>query len=177
MLHEILEAIKTLRPNKIKTVSDQKILVGGACSAEDVLSESISVGKPWSFPGIARTKGGAGYIVKAVALLQTTALSPRLTLFLFKDTPTSALNDNVANTAVIIGDRNIFIGQIDFPGMEDLGAGMSGAISTPSKAGGLPLAFECSDNSTTLKGIVVSRDAVTPTALDLLKIDLTAEQY
>lgn len=160
----------------LKTVTAFKVLVGGVCSAEDVLSESTTGGTPWTFPGMARKNGGTGYIVKAFALLQTTALTPRLTIFLFRENPTSALNDNVANTAVILADRYIFVGQIDLPAMEDLG-GMSGTIATPSTGGNLPLAFECSAISNDLKGIVVARDAVTPTALDLLFIGLTVELY
>ncbi len=161
----------------LKTVTTFKYLVGGLCSAEDVLSESVSVATPWTFPDMARLNGGGGYIVKATALLQTTALTPRLTLFLFRETPTSTLLDNVANTAVILGDRHIFVDCIDFPAMEDLGTGMSQAIATPSGFNNLPIPFECAYNSSGLKGIVVARDAVTPTALDILQISLTVEQY
>tara|TARA_Y100000310_G_scaffold105749_1_gene104270 strand:- start:3332 stop:3610 length:279 start_codon:yes stop_codon:yes gene_type:complete len=86
--------------------------------------------------------GGSGRITKAIALFETTALTPGLTLFLFNTAPTSALNDNVANTAVLHADESQFIGRITFPAMADLGTGDSEAIVTPSLAtGNLPLDF------------------------------------
>jgi hypothetical protein len=82
----------------LKSISVTKALVGGACSAEDILSESASAGTFWTFAAIARANGGKGFIVKALAICETTALTPRLTLFLFNATPTCAKNDNVHET-------------------------------------------------------------------------------
>lgn len=160
----------------IKTVSVTKILVGGAYSAEDVLSESITDGTKWTFAAIARAVGAGGYITRAHAICETTNLTPRLTLFLFKATPTSMLNDNVANTALLHADIANYIGRIDFPAMEDLG-GDSEAICTPSTNGNLPLAFICAAADDALYGILVTRDNVTLGAGDDLTITLTVEQY
>jgi len=159
-----------------KSVSVTKILVGGACSAEDVLSESISAGTYWTFAAIARTNGGKGLIIKAQAICETTALTPRLTLFLFNATPTCAKNDNVANTAPVNADVSKYVGKVDFPAMEDLGTGASSTVATPNTYGNLPLAFECASDADDLIGVLVARDAVTPGLLDDMTIILTALQ-
>ncbi len=160
----------------------REVLVTKACAAagnytaEDVISESATVGTAWTFADIA-DKGGYGYIAKARVACETTALTPRLTLFLFKENPSSAaLNDNVANTAVLNADADIYIGKIDFPALEDLGTGISEAIASPSTTGNLPLALKCKEGSNTLYGILVTRDAITgEVAGDDYHIELTAE--
>ncbi len=160
----------------LKTVKDTKILVGGACVAGDVLSNSVDAGTCWVFRNIARNNQGSGYITRALALLQTTALTPRLTLFLFNAVPTSMLNDNVANTAPNPADEEKYIGWVDFPAMSSVGTGMSEAMATPSTPGNLPIPFICNSGDTNLYGIVATNDAVTPTALDKLTIKLTVQQ-
>lgn len=161
----------------LKTVSDHKILVGGAAAALDVLSESASTGTAWRFQKMARVNGGGGVIIQAHALLQTTALTPRLVLFLFRAKPTSNLLDNAPNTAVILADMEIAIPPISFPAMEDIGTGVSWATATPSTVGDIPIAFTCAADSRDLWGIVATRDGVTPTALDKLLIGFSVEQY
>ncbi len=161
---------------KLKTISVTKALVGGACSAEDILSESVSAGTYWTFAAIARVNGGKGYITKAHAICETTAITPRLTLFLFNATPTCAKNDNVANTALLHADLAKYVGKIDFPAMEDLGTGDSEAVATPSTYGNLPLEFECASDADDLIGVLVARDAVTPGAGDDMTVRLTVEQ-
>lgn len=159
-----------------KSITVAKVLVGGACGAEDVLSEHITTGTAWTFAAIARANGGKGFIVKAMAICETTALTPRLTLFLFNATPTGVLNDNVANTSPVHADLAKYVGKIDFPAMEDLGTGTSSTIATPSTYGNLPLAFECASDADDLYGVLVSRDIVTPGAAADMTIILTALQ-
>jgi hypothetical protein len=145
--------------------------------AEDVLSEDddSNEGTCWTFTGVGKSKGAGGYITKAVALCSTTGLTPRLTLYLFKNTPTSELDDNAANTAVIAGDRDNYIGRIDFPAMEDLG-GYSEALATPNTAGNLPLAFNCDADDNSLYGVLVTRDAISGEAASMtMTIKLTSE--
>ena len=163
----------------LKTVSVTKALAAaGDYAAGEVLSESAGAGTAWTFAAIARANNASGYIVRAIALCQTTALTPRLTIFLFHTTPTCTLNDNAANTAVLWADRANFIGSIDFPAMEDLGTGVSQAIATPSTVGGLPLAFDTAAAADDLIGVVVTRDAITGESAGMnLLIALTVEQY
>lgn len=158
---------------------EKAIAAAGDYAAEDVISESAAAGTVWTFSGIARANGAYGYIVKAVATWQTTALTPRLVLYLFTVQPSigAQLNDNLANNSPLFSDRNAYVGPISFPAMEDLG-GMSEAIATPSTTGNLPLAFKCDPNSDDLLGILVTRDAITAeVATNRLLITLIAEQY
>ena len=161
------------------TVSVTKALVAaGDYAAFDVMSENASAGTVWTFSSVVSGNGGSGTIVKAIALLETTNLTPGLTLFLFTALPTSVLNDNVANTAVLHADEANFVGRITFPAMADLGTGDSEAMVTPSlTSGNLPLTFNCPTGDNALYGVVVTRDAITGEAAgeDLI-IKLTVER-
>jgi len=162
----------------VKTVGVTKALAAaGDYAAEDVMCEDATTGVAWTFEAIARANGGKGYITKAHALWETTALTPRLTLYLFNAAPTTELDDNKANAAPAFADLAQYVGKIDFPAMEDLG-GMSEAVATPSTTGNLPLAFECASDADDLIGILVTRDAITgEVATKSMTIRLTAEQY
>lgn len=139
-----------------KTVSVTKAVAAAeSYAAEDVLSESASAGTAWIFRGM----GGSGYIVKAQVICETTAQTPRLTLYLFDTLPTSNLYDNIANTALLHADLANYLGKIDFPAMEDLG-GDSEAVASPSTYGNLPLAFATKGEAQALYGILVTRDAI-----------------
>ena len=172
----------TIEGKRLVTVSVTKALTSAsAYAAEDVLSESATngVGTAWTFSAIAKVDGGTGYIVKAQAICETTAVTPRLTLYLFNTTPTSELDDNAANTALLHADLANYVGKIDFPAMEDVG-GDSEAVASPSTYGNLPLAFQCRNTATVaddLIGILVTRDAFTNTAGNDVTVTLTAEQY
>jgi hypothetical protein len=140
-----------------KTIEVTKAVAAvGNYAAEDVLSESATTGTAWIFYGC----GGSGYIVNAQVLCETTAQTPRLTLYLFSALPTTNLYDNVANTAPSHTDIANYLGKIDFPAMEDLG-GDSEAVATPSTYGNLPLAFKTTGQAEALYGILVTRDAIT----------------
>lgn len=162
----------------IKTVRVTKaIAAAGDYAAEDVLSESASAGTAWTFSAIFRANNAGGYITKAKAIWQTTALTPRLTLYLFKATPTSNLNDNVANAAPSNADKANFIGQIDFPALEDLG-GCSVAVVSPSTVGKLPLWVDAATDADDIIAIAVTRDDITgEVATNELSFELSVEQY
>lgn len=163
-----------------KTVSVTKALESAsAYEAEDVLSESDTDGEgtAWTFSALFRANNTGGYITKAVALCETTAITPRLTLFLFHTAPTCELDDHAANTAVLHADEANFVGSIDFPAMEDLGTGDSQAIATPSTVGNLPLWVDAASDADDLIGVLVTRDVFTNTATNDIIIKLTLEQY
>mgnify|MGYP001563283972 CR=1 FL=1 len=163
--------------SRIKTVSVTKaVAAAGNYTAEDVICENATTGTCWTFTDIARQEGASGLIVKAQAICETTAQVQRLTLYVFKATPTSELRDNVGNTAPLLADLANYVGKIDFTAMEDLG-GMSESIATPSTYGNLPMAFTCAATSRSLYGILVTRDSFTnETATDDYVIRLTVEQ-
>ena len=169
----------TIEGKRLVTVSVTKALESAvAYSIEDVLSETDTdgAGTSWLFAAIAKVNGGTGYIVKAQAICETTAVTPRLTLYLFNTTPTSELDDNAANTALHHADLANYVGKIDFPAMEDLG-GDSEVVATPSTYGNLPLAFQCATAADDLIGILVTRDAFTNTATNDMTVVLTVENY
>ena len=167
----------TIEGKRLVTITTTKALASAvAYAAEDVLSEHAKTGTDWDFDTAGKVNGGTGYIVKAQAICETTAVIPRLTLYLFNTAPTSALNDNVANTALLHADLAKYIGKIDFPAMEDLG-GDSESIASPSTYGNLPLAFNCASADDALYGILVTRDVFTNTATNDMTIKLVVEQY
>ena len=174
-LEKLLE--ERLRNPAIATVVVKKaIAAAGDYAAEDVISGSASVSEAWKFPGLARKKGGSGYIIKAIVAWETTALTPLLTLYLFKKAPTSELRDNVANTAILFADIDNYVGKIDWAALEDLG-GVSDALVTSSDDRGLPLAFNCAEDEDGLYGVLVTRDAITGEAAgENLTIILEADQ-
>lgn len=141
----------------LKVVSDSKNLAAaGNYAAEDVMSEDATAGTPFVFDvGLE-----CGYVVKAQVLLDVTALTPRLTLYLFNDIPSGEKTDNESNDNPIHADINIYEGKIDFPAMEDLG-GDSESLSTSSTYGNLPITFEASNQTKKLYGILVTRDTIT----------------
>lgn len=170
--------LSALAGKLLKTVSVTKALAAADdYTAEDVLSESASEGTVWTFAAIARANGASGYITQAHAMWETTALTPKLTLYLFNAAPTTNLNDNVANVAPAYADLSQYIGKIEFPALEDLG-GMSESIVTSSTAGELPLAFRCADDADDLIGILVTQDAITgEAATKAMTVRLTVEQF
>ncbi len=159
------------------SVSVTKALAAaGDYAAEDVMSESAAAGTVWTFSNVVKANGCSGEITKAQAICETTALTPRLTLFLFKTAPTCQLNDNAANTALLHANLANYIGKIDFQAMSDLG-GDSESIATPSTYGNLPLAFNCASDANDLYGVLVTRDAITGEAATMdMTINLTIEQ-
>ena len=127
-------------------------------AAEDVLADAGATA--WRFRNVVSVEQGSGVIVQAQALLTTTALTPRVTLYLFEATPTATLTDNAANTALLAADLINRVGRIDFLAMEDLGTGMSESVITTSTYGNLPVYFTL-ESGRDLYGIAVTRDAIT----------------
>ncbi len=163
-------------PNTVEVSVTKALAAAGDYAAEDVMSESASAGTVWNWANVVSHNGGSGAIVKAVALLETTNLTPKITVYLFKAAPTSALNDNVANTAVLHADEANYIGRIDFPALEDLG-GDSEAVASDSIAGNLPISFVCGAADRDLYGVAVTRDAITgEVATEDLIIKLTVRK-
>jgi len=156
-------------------VSVTKALAAPAAyAAEDVLSEHATTGTVWTFAAVVPANAGKGYIVKAQVISETNNIVPQLTLFLFHTAPTSELNDNVQNTALLHVDLANYVGKIEFPALAELN-GDSEAIVTPSTAGELPLRFECASGANDLIGILVTADIFTQTPTDDMTVVLTTE--
>ena len=146
-------------------------------AAEDVMADAATAGTALTFD-IGKNKGAGGYITNASMQCSTTGLTPRMTLFLFRKTPTAGnLNDNAVNTSVHTTDRPNYVGKIDFPAWEDIG-GNSESEATPSTVGKLPRAFNCDGADRNLYGILATRDAITGEAAGMTVVTtLTSEWY
>jgi hypothetical protein len=167
MLQTIIDILKGAFVDKVAEVYAEKIIAAASAEeAEDVVSEHATAATPWIFD----MKSNSGSIEKAIVAIQTTALTPRLTLYLLNRWPSCALGDDVANTCPILADLPYYVGSINFPATEDLGTATSNAIATASTYGNLPLPYYTSDKK--LYGVLVTRDAVTITAADRLTIKL-----
>jgi hypothetical protein len=144
------------------TVWDIKALAAADnYAAEDVLSEHATLGRPFIFGHMSKKEHGAGTILGGRVWISTTALTPRVTLYLYNGMPTCILNDNVANTGPLEVDMYKWVGQLDFLACEDLGGGSSSFI-TRGTYGNCPLDYVCVDGK--LYGVAVLRDAVTDEA-------------
>lgn len=151
-LDEVLTLMRKFKLIHQETIFQTKVCASaGAQGAEDVVSESATIGEDWDF-----IFGGIGKITKAI-ITSVTALTPRMVLYLFTRPPTSNLQDNAPNTAPIAADIPFFIGSIEFPAMIDYGTGASYAIATLSTYGNLSLPFE----TARIYGVLVTKDIVT----------------
>ena len=152
----------------VREVTDtQAVAAADNYGINDVLCSSASTGVVWNFADVVSRNGGNGYITKAQITCETTAQAHRLTLLLFDATPTSELRDNVTNTGPSDTDRPNYLGKIDFPALESLGAGNSDTLAIPSSpTSGIPFAFTCASADVDLYGILVTRDAFTNETVD-----------
>ena len=153
-LEDIENELKAIKTTAGVSVDKKNLAAAGDYAAEDVLSESATAGTPYQFKDV----GKSGVIEKAIAFCSVTALTPKLTLYLFSQRPTGALNDNVANTNPTVADHPAYEGKIDFLAMEDLGGGSDSVVSMGTY-GNLPLPYYSPDR--VLYGVAVTRDAIT----------------
>ncbi len=163
---------------KTKTVTGSSSGAGLALyTANDMILNSTASGTTIAFAAVARENGGSGYITKANIVLGTSGITPRLTMFLYNALPVGGtLTDNSANLHPAGTDTGKFIGQIDFPALDNVGSGNAHAIATPSTYGNVPLAFNCASAADDLFGVLVTRDTVTAGTNVTISIDLTTEQ-
>ena len=144
----------------VKVSVTKALTAAGDYAAGDVLSESATngVGTAWTFSGMARANGGKGQILNAWVKCETTNLTPRLALYLFNATPTSELDDNAANTALLHADLSKYVGVIYYQAMAEYG-GDSEASPSPTTL--FPIQYQCAVADTALYGILITLDAIT----------------
>ena len=161
---DIVHAISEIKGETVIAYDEKKLAAAADYAAEDVLSESATDGAGTAF----KFNIGKGLVrlTKAIAFCSVTALTPRVTLYLSNSPPTSEKDDNAANTAPSHADWQIFEGQLDFLGMEDLGGGSSSVI-TVGTYGNLPLDVVAGVDGY-IYGIAVTRDAITGEAAGML---------
>ena len=128
-------------------------------AAEDVLSDSATVGTYLTFEDVVAEEGGSGTITSAIVICQTTNVTHRPTLYLYKAAPTSNLNDNAANAAPAWADREGYIGKILFPALSDKGGATETEV-VPGE-GEVPKPFTCGNGLRDIYGILITEDAIT----------------
>lgn len=170
----------------IKVSAAPKVIVAaGNYDANDVLSESASVGTVWTFPDAVKVAGGYGAIVGAKITwsksggIGALATACRCLLKLYKTATLACnLNDNVANTGVMAADVPNHIGDIEFEGLKNFGSAEAWfSEASPSTGGRLPKWFKAGALVKDIYGVLVLLDAETnETAGFTCSIDLYIEQ-
>ncbi len=183
-LVSVEQAIKDLEAGLsirlVKVTAQLTLAAAGNYEANDVLSNSTSVGVPFVFKDVAKVAGGGGYIVRAKLTLSKaggiTAITPQCTLQLYTKTPTCNLNDAAINTGVLAADVPFHIGDIEFPALANIG-GSPSSERVPSTWGKLPKAFVCNAKLKSIYGVLVILAAETSeTSATIATIDLYIEQ-
>ena len=153
----------------------KNILIGGAYDAFDVVSEETTdtTGTDWDFAGAAGANGGFAILETAFVISQTPNIEPGLTLILFNAPPTGELDDNALNTSPVDGDLAKVIGDITFPALRHVGTSANSmAMATPSTYGNAPFVYKCASGTTTIYGILKTRDVFTQVAGDNMTVVL-----
>ena len=158
------EQIKSTGVSRVRVSQTISIPATTNYTAEDVISDNASTGTYGTFSNVVASPGGSGTIVQAVCVVQTTNQAHRVTLLLFNAVPTSNLNDNAVNTAPAWADLAGYIGEINYPALNDRG-GASKAEVIPGE-GKLPKPFTCAVGSKDIYYIAITEDAFTNEAAD-----------
>jgi len=181
--YEILKGLRdsVYSPSIVEVVDEKIVIAAGAYTAGDVVSNAVSGGTPaatpWRFENVVKELGGAGRIIDALILAETTAIASVFSLFIHNDVPTCELDDADANTAFLKADRGIAVVRIDFTACDDVGTGMSESTATPSTYGKLPKVFVCRPDSRDLWGVLAIQNAVDLADNTTLTIKLWIERY
>lgn len=174
----VSQALRVRVPNSaIVTVEKTRPNDTTAYLANDVVSESTTVGTVWTFANLVAANGKSGYIVLAKALY-TEKDTPRLRLHLYSAIPSCQRNDNSPSTSPRAVDRSWWLGTIDFDSLGDGSAtGVGHASDTvQSIRDDLRYYVKFGSDSRSLVGVVETLDAFTPAANQILSITLGVEQ-
>ena len=156
------------------------IVTGGAYGANDVISEvtTNAASTDWDFAGVANATGGYFVIDTAMVISQTPNIAPRFSLILFNAPPTGELDDNAANNSPVDADLAKVLPPIDFSALNPVGTSAnSTVVASASTVGNVPILGKCAVGSTTIYGIMTTRDIFTQTAGDNLTVVLTGRQF
>ncbi len=164
---------------RMKTVTASLPLASlNAYAANDILTNSTAAGTTFAFPAILRADGAYGYITGAKISFDTTAVTPRTSMFLFNAVPTGGtIRDNVLNLHITATDLAKYQGKIDWVATETLNSGASEALASPSTYGNLPISVKGASGADDLYGVLVTRDIVTLGTGGTATVSLTVEQY
>jgi hypothetical protein len=138
-------------------------------TAGDVVSSTSTAGVApmLKFLNVARFAGGGGILQSAVLIDSVAAATkPDLELYLF--TNVIVMQSDNAVWAPTDAEMTYFVGVVAFPTGAFKTAGANGIIDVT----GLGMAFNCAADRQDLYGVLVARNAYTPTALEQFTIQL-----
>ena len=133
--------------------------------AGDVFCDAVT--RPFQFRRAARTPG-AGGVIQSALLIDSVAQSTKPDLELYLFTSNLVMQADNAAWAPTDFDMESCIGWISFPLGYFKIAGANGIIQSTDKA----LAFACEPKSVDLFGVLVPRNAYTPTSAERIRIKL-----
>ncbi len=126
----------------------------------DALSDSTSAPTVLTFSGMARQPGAGGWIVDTVLTVSVAAtLLPSAELWLF-DTTVTPVNDNVAFT-ITDAEALTLVAVLPFT------VGYKSALNAGMHSDRTMIPYQCAATSTALYGLVVMRNAYTPTGSEV----------
>ena len=139
------------------------IAAAGDYAANDILSNSTTaaLAMPWVFNGVARRKGGSGYITRMIGTCTATSAVARLRLWLFSQTPMASTRTDNAAFALALVDKVRLVGFIDLPAMS------SATNFVYAQNIDVKLQFNCQPAEDTLYGILQTLDAETNEAASM----------
>lgn len=145
-----------------------------AYTAGDVVSQSATATGLLTFP-VARSKGGGGYIVKALleTNLKTFLSQMRLYLFTVREPTISVVGDNVAQTILWV-NASYRLGYVEFPTLVS-GAGSGSTAATAMFTGNVP--FRCAEGDDAIYGYLVDNTGSTPASSQVFGLQLEADAY
>jgi hypothetical protein len=165
----------------VKVSANKTIAAAGDYAANDVVSESATVGTVFTFSGMARVSGMGGSIRRAKIIFSKASgmgltLAARCRMRFYNALPTCVLNDNIANTGVLNADRANYAGYLDFGILFSDGGSPEASLALGQS--NLPLDYVCAAADTALYGVLTFLDAeANETASMICTIDLYVEQY
>ncbi len=144
-----------------------------AYTAGDVVSDSATSFTPiLAFP-IARSAGGAGYIVKAVLATNLKTYLSQMRLYLYRSAAVVVSGDNVAEVRSY-NNAMYELGYLDFPTLQT-GAGAGSTEANATWTGNLE--FRCAEGDDTVYGVLIDNTGSTPAAFQKFLVRLEADVY
>lgn len=139
-----------------------------AYAVNDVVGPAVAAVQSFT---LARVNAGSGYVVKGKLMTDQAACVAQMRLHLFTAAPT-AIADNSPFT-LLYADAATYMGYLDFPALDDEGAGSTGAQATWVDQ---PFPFVAGAGTQIVYGVLVTKTAFTPASGQKFLASLVADQ-
>jgi hypothetical protein len=181
----VRQSVEACPPRKIISASMTRPADTAVYASGDAVTTSTSAPVVMTFANVGRFNAGGGMVMAAMLLSSSNqGTKPDLELWLFNASPAPD-NDNAAFTPTD-AELATLQGVIEFKGVTksyvgDATAGAGGNVMIPGTQGGttwpgLQIPFVCGAAATSLYGLLVARNAYTPTSAEIFTVMLQIEQ-